>query len=295
MSAQIRLCIPTIYLAKATECSLRLIIMRLENRVAIITGAGSGIGRAAAQLFAKEGARIVVADLDRNKGEETAQNIRAKGGQSIFVYADVTKSSLVESAVSEAISEFGKVDILYNSAGVDIFVINPKADGTVVGTLEEDWDRLLAINLKGAFLFAKYTLPHMMKQRRGVVINMGSEYGVVGGLASAAYCASKGGIVLLTKQMALDYAPYNIRVNCICPCNVDTPLMEKGLATSEDPQAMRRNWEKIMPLGRFSKPEEIAAGALYLASDDASFVTGTVLSIDGGVTAGGTHTYWRQP
>ncbi len=178
---------------------------------------------------------------------------------------------------------------------MDIFVINPKADGTVVGTLEEDWDRLLAINLKGTFLFAKYTLPHMMKQRRGVVINMGSEYGIVGGLASAAYCASKGGIVLLTKQMALDYAPYNIRVNCICPCNVDTPLMEKGLATSEDPQAMRRTWEKIMPLGRFSKPEEIAAGALYLASDDASFVTGTVLSIDGGVTAGGTHTYWRPP
>jgi NAD(P)-dependent dehydrogenase (short-subunit alcohol dehydrogenase family) len=111
---------------------------------------------------------------------------------------------------------------------VDIFVINPKADGTVVGTLEEDWDRLLAINLKGAFLFAKYTLPHMMKQRRGVVINMGSEYGVVGGLASAAYCASKGGIVLLTKQMALDYAPYNIRVNCICPCNVDTPLWRRA-------------------------------------------------------------------
>jgi len=269
--------------------------MRLENRVAIITGAGSGIGRAAAQLFAKEGARIVVADLDRDRGEETVQNIRAKGGQSIFVYADVTKSSLVESAVSEAISEFGRVDILYNSAGVDIFVINPKADGTVVGTREEDWDRLLDINLKGTFLFCKYAIPHMMKQRRGVVINMGSEYGIVGGLTSAAYCASKGGVVLLTKQMALDYAPYNIRVNCICPCNVDTPLMEKGLATSEDPQAMRRTWEKIMPLRRFSKPEEIAAGALYLASDDASFVTGTVLSIDGGVTAGGTHTYWRQP
>jgi meso-butanediol dehydrogenase / (S,S)-butanediol dehydrogenase / diacetyl reductase len=269
--------------------------VRLENQVAIITGAGSGIGRAAAQLFAKEGARIVVADLDRGRGEETVSGIRANGGQSIFVDADVTKASLVESAVAKTISEFGKVDILYNSAGVDIFVINPKADGSVVGTREEDWDRLLDINLKGAFLFCKYTLPHMMKQRRGVVINMGSEYGIVGGLASAAYCASKGGVVLLTKQMALDYAPYNIRVNCICPCNVDTPLMEKGLATSEDPQAMRRTWENIMPLRRFSKPEEIAAGALYLASEDASFVTGTVLSIDGGVTAGGTHTYWRSP
>jgi len=274
---------------------IEVLPLKLENRVALITGAGSGIGKAAAQLFAKEGARIVVADLDRGRGEDTAKKIRASGGQSIFVETDVTKSSLIEAAVSKTISEFGTIDILYNSAGVDIFVINPKADGTVVGTLEEDWDRLLAINLKGAFLFAKYTLPHMMKQRRGVVINMGSEYGIVGGLASAAYCASKGGIVLLTKQMALDYAPYNIRVNCICPCNVETPLMEKGLATSEDPEAMRRTWEKIMPLGRFSKPEEIAAGALYLASDDASFVTGTVLSIDGGVTAGGTHTYWRAP
>ncbi|HKM76853.1 MAG TPA: SDR family oxidoreductase [Candidatus Bathyarchaeia archaeon] len=274
---------------------LEVFSLKLENKVALITGAGSGIGKAAAQLFAKEGARIVVADLDRERGEDTAKKIRADGGQSIFVETDVTKSSLVEATVSKTISEFGRVDILYNSAGVDIFVINPKADGTVVGTLEEDWDRLLAINLKGAFLFAKYTLPHMMKQRRGVVINMGSEYGIVGGLASAAYCASKGGVVLLTKQMALDYAPYNIRVNCICPCNVDTPLMEKGLATSENPQAMRKTWEKIMPLRRFSKPEEIAAGALYLASDDASFVTGTVLSIDGGVTAGGTHTYWRSP
>jgi len=274
---------------------LEVFSLKLENKVALITGAGSGIGKAAAQLFAKEGARIVVADLDRERGEDTAMKIRADGGQSIFVETDVTKSSLVEATVSKTISEFGRVDILYNSAGVDIFVINPKADGTVVGTLEEDWDRLLAINLKGAFLFAKYTLPHMMKQRRGVVINMGSEYGIVGGLASAAYCASKGGVVLLTKQMALDYAPYNIRVNCICPCNVDTPLMEKGLATSENPQAMRKTWEKIMPLRRFSKPEEIAAGALYLASDDASFVTGTVLSIDGGVTAGGTHTYWRSP
>ena len=274
---------------------IEVLPLKLENRVALITGAGSGIGKAAAQLFAKEGARIVVADLDRGRGEDTAKKIRAGGGQSIFVETDVTKSSLVEAAVSKTISEFGRIDILHNSAGVDIFVINPKADGTVVGTLEEDWDRLLAINLKGAFLFAKYTLPHMMKQRSGVVINMGSEYGVVGGLASAAYCASKGGIVLLTKQMALDYAPYNIRVNCICPCNVETPLMEKGLATSEDPEAMKRTWEKIMPLGRFSKPEEIAAGALYLASDDASFVTGTVLSIDGGVTAGGTHTYWRPP
>ena len=153
----------------------------MENKVALITGSGSGIGKAAAQLFAKEGARIVVADLDRGRGEDTVKKIRAGGGQSIFVETDVTKSSLVEEAVSKTISEFGSIDILSNSTGADIFVINPKADGNIVGTLEEDWDRLLAINLKGAFLFAKYTLPHMMKQRRGVVINMGSGYGLVGG------------------------------------------------------------------------------------------------------------------
>jgi len=267
--------------------------MKLQDRVAIITGAGSGIGRAAAQLFAKEGARIVVADLDPRGGEETVKRIRANGGQAIFLETDVTKSSMVETTVSKTISQYGRVDILFNSAGLDIFIINPNADGTVVGTREEEWDRLLAINLKGTFLFSKYTIPHMMKQKQGVVLNMGSEYGIVGGLASAAYCASKGGVVLLTKQMAIDYAPYNIRVNCICPCNVETPLMDKGLAASGDPAAVKKSTVKIMPLGRFSRPEEIAAAALYLSSDDASFVTGTTLVIDGGVTAGGTHTYWR--
>ena len=267
--------------------------MKLRDRVAIITGAGSGIGRATALLFAKEGARIVVADIDPKKGEETVNTIRKDGGQSILIETDVTRSSSIENAVSKTISHFGRIDILHNSAGVDLFVINPKADGTAAGTLEEDWDKLLAINLKGTFLFCKFTLPHMMKQKSGVILNMGSEYGLVGGLASAAYCASKGGIVMLTKQMAIDYAPYNVRVNCICPCNVDTPLMEKGLATCEDPKAARQTWMNIMPLRRFSKPEEIAAAALYLASDDAAFITGTSFIIDGGVTAGGTHTYWR--
>ena len=268
--------------------------MRLRDRVAIITGGGSGIGRATALLFAKEGARVVVADVDTKNGEETVKKIRADGGpESILIKMDVTKSSSIEMTVSETVSHFGKIDILHNSAGVDIFVINPKADGTVVGTREEEWDKLLAINLKGTFLFCKYALPHMMNQKSGVIINMGSEYGIVGGLASAAYCASKGGIVMLTKQMALDYAPYNIRVNCICPCNVDTPLMRKGLETTKDPEIARQKWMNIMPLRRFSTPEEIAAAALYLASDDASFVTGTALIIDGGVTAGGTHTYWQ--
>jgi NAD(P)-dependent dehydrogenase (short-subunit alcohol dehydrogenase family) len=269
--------------------------MKLRDRVAIVTGAGSGIGRAAAQLFSKEGARVVVADIDSAGGEETVRKVRAEGGEAMFCKTDVTESSAVQAVVSKTISQFGKIDILYNCAGVDIFIINPKADGTVVGTREEEWDRLLAINLKGTFLFCKYAIPHMMKQRRGVIINMGSEYGIIGGLASAAYCASKGGVVLLTKQMALDYAPYNIRVNCICPTNVDTPLMEKGLATSTDPEATKQAWINVMPLRRFAKPEEIAMAALYLASDDASFVTGAAFSIDGGVTAGGAHTYWRQP
>ena len=267
--------------------------MRLRDRVAIITGGGSGIGRATALVFAKEGARIVVADVDLKRGEETVNTIKKSGGESLLIETDVTKSSSVENAVTETISRFGKVDILHNSAGVDLFVINPRADGTAAGTLEEDWDKLLAINLKGTFLFCKYTLPYMMKQKSGVILNMGSEYGLVGGLASAAYCASKGGVVMLSKQMAIDYAPYNIRVNCICPCNVETPLMEKGLATTEDPKTAKQTWMNIMPLRRFSKPEEIAAAALYLASDDASFITGTSFVIDGGVTAGGTHTYWR--
>ncbi len=269
--------------------------MKLENQVAVITGAGSGIGKAAAQLFAKEGARVAVVDLDPRGGEQTVRTISAEGGQAMFIQTDVTKAQMIEEAVSKIVAQFGKIDILYNCAGVDIFVLFPNADGTVVGTGEVEWDTLLDINLKGTFLFCKYVLPHMMKQKRGVVLNMGSDYGIVGGLASAAYCASKGGIVLLTKQMALDYAPFNIRVNCICPTNAETPLNDKGLAATGDPEGTRRSLLSLIPLGRFARPEEIAKAALYLASDDGSFVTGTAFSIDGGVTAGGTATYLRRP
>jgi NAD(P)-dependent dehydrogenase (short-subunit alcohol dehydrogenase family) len=269
--------------------------MRLENQVAVVTGAASGIGKAAAQLFAKEGARVAVVDLDRHGGEETVRTITAEGGQAIFVQVDVTKSQMIEDAVSRIVSEFGKIDVLYNCAGVEIFVLFPKADGTVVGTREIEWDTLLDINLKGTFLFCKYVIPHMMKRKRGVVLNMGSDMGIVGGLASAAYCASKGGVVLMTKQMALDYAPFNIRVNCICQTNAETPLNDKGMAVTGDPEGTRKLLFKLIPLGRFATSQEIAKAALYLASDDGCFVTGATFTIDGGVTAGGTATYLRRP
>lgn len=249
--------------------------MRLKGKVAIVTGGGSGIGEATALTFAKEGARITVADVADSAGNNTVEQIRASGGDGIYVHADVTSASEIQGVVRETIGNYGKLDVLFNNAGIAMRL-------GVAELPEEDWDRCIAINLKGAYLGSKYAIPAMIANGGGSIINTASIYGIVGGLNRAAYVASKGGIVNLTRGMALDYANNNIRVNCICPGFTDTPLIKNFVETPTKYKALVDQH----PMGRLAKPLDVAYGALYLASDESAFVTGIALPIDGGYTAG---------
>lgn len=247
--------------------------MRLKDKVAVITGAGVGIGREAALLFSREGAKVVVADIAPETGEETAQLIKQRGGEAIFVRADVSKASDAERLVSETIARYGRLDILYNNAGV-LGKVASVGDAT-----EEDWDRVISINLKGVFLCSKYAVGEMVQGGGGVIINSASTMGLVGLPGNTAYSASKGGVIQFTKTMALEYAASHIRVNCICAGWIDTPMN-----ANLDERVLK--WTvRETPIGRLGKPEEVAQAALYLASDESSFVTGTALVIDGGWTA----------
>lgn len=254
--------------------------MKLKDRIAIVTGGGSGIGRATALLFASEGATIIVADTDEKTGKETVQLIISANGNAEFVTCDVSQSPDVRKLTDTAVNKFEKIDILFNNAGI-------AGQHPVTEISEADWDRVLAVNLRGVFLCSKYAIPHMVKNGGGVIVNTASAVGLVGSAGQASYCASKGGVVLLTKAMALDYAKDNIRVNCICPGVVRTPLVERFLSgfKGEERAKMEEMFRSVSPLNRYSQPEEIARGVLYLASDDASFVTGIALPIDGGWTA----------
>ncbi len=250
--------------------------MKLKGKVAVITGAGSGIGRAAALLFAEEGAKVVVADYSVAGGQETVKQIKAKGGEATFVATDVSKAADVQKMIKTAIDKYGRLDILYNNAGIE----GPL--GPTENVSEADWDRVLSVNLKGVFLGSKHAIPQMLKQGGGVIINTASIAGLVGVANMPAYCASKGGIVLLTKTMALEYARKNIRVNCICPGAVKTPMLDRFTGSQPEAEKFLR---ESQPVGRWGEPEEIAQAALYLASEQSSFVTGTTLIVDGGLTA----------
>jgi len=252
--------------------------MRLAGKVAIITGAGAGIGRATALLFAKEGAEVVVADFDPEGGKETVRLIEEKGGRAIFLPVDVSKAADVKRMVKTTVERCGRLNILVNNAG-----IYTQAD--VVQATEEEWDRILDVNLKGVFLCSKYSIPEMIKGGGGSIVNIGSEAGIVGIKNQVAYNVSKSGVIALTRSMALDFAPHNIRVNCLCPGRTLTPLVEQVITEAQDPESMRRALEDDRPLKRMGRPEEIAAGILYLASDESSYATGSILSIDGGYTA----------
>ena len=249
--------------------------MRLKDKVAIITGAASGIGKATAKLFAEHGAKVVVADIDSEGSEQTVTEIRDKGNVAIFINTDVTVKSDTQNLVTQTIETFGKLDILFNNAGIAMRL-------PVAELPEEDWYRCLDVNLNGVFLCAKAAIPAMKKNGSGVIINMSSIYGIVGADVRAAYVASKGAVTNLTRGMALDYAQDNIRVNCICPGFVETPLVSGVVRTPEEYQKLADKH----PMRRLGQPIEIAYGALYLASDESAFVTGIALPIDGGYTAG---------
>ena len=251
----------------------------LENKVAIVTGAASGIGRAIALLFAREGAAVVLTDLNEAGGREVEQEISANDGRAIFEGTDVTRDADCGRIAALAEEAFGGLHVVVNCAGII-------RRASVLELSEEDWDRVMAVNVKSMFLMSRHAIPLIARTGGGSIINMASGWGLAGGPKAAVYCASKGAVVLLTKAMAIDHGPQNIRVNCICPGDTDTGMLRNEAQQLGEPgdkflaEAARR------PLGRVGRPEEIAQAALYLASDASSFVTGTALVVDGGGLAG---------
>lgn len=247
----------------------------LQDKVALVTGAGSGIGEATARLFGTEGARVVVADIRAEAAQATARAIVEAGGIALPLRADVTQAQEVEAMIQTTVRTYGGLDVLCNNAGIGVH-------GDVVELAEQDWDRVIDLNLKGVFLGCKYAIPQMMQRGGGSIINTASIMGLVGGSLSAVYPASKGAVVLLTKNAALDYARYNIRVNCICPGHIETPLLQRLFA--REPERRAQLLQRY-PLGRLGQASDIAQAALFLASEESSFVTGSALVVDGGYTA----------
>ncbi|HEX6656356.1 MAG TPA: glucose 1-dehydrogenase [Candidatus Limnocylindria bacterium] len=251
--------------------------MRLQDKVAIITGAGSGMGRVAAQMFAAEGASIVVAEFDQAAGDETVRLVTEAGGQATFVQADVSREDDARRMVEEAVSAYGRVDVLYNNAGV-----MPEADHSVIDTDVETWDKVMAVNLRGVFLGCKHAIPRMVEQGSGSVINISSFVAILGcSVPQDAYTASKGAVLSLTRSLAVQFGPSGVRTNAICPGPIETPLLMDWLVKDEEAKRLRlaRN-----PTGRFGKPEEVVNLAIYLASDESRWTNGAAMVIDGGIT-----------
>lgn len=252
--------------------------MRLANKVALITGGTSGIGKATAELFAKEGARVVITGRNEQRGQALADEIGRHFARPLVITTDVSRPADCHRAVDQTIETFGSLHILFNNAGV--FYAHDAIECS-----EQEWDEQIDVNLKGTFLMSKYSLPHLIRQGGGVIINNSSGWGLVGGDKAVAYCASKGGIVLLTKAMAIDHGRQGVRVNCICPGDVDTPMLP------QDAKFRQMRWEDYLagaanrPMGRVGTPEEIAKVVLFLASDDSSFMTGAAVAVDGGGSA----------
>jgi NAD(P)-dependent dehydrogenase (short-subunit alcohol dehydrogenase family) len=251
----------------------------LVGKKAIITGGASGIGRAAALLFVSAGAAVVIADIDDQGGEALAKKIHAGGGEGIYVHCDVTKAEDCQRTVQRTINSFGGVDILFNNAGII-------RRASVIDTTEEQWDRVMAVNVKSIFLMSKYTIPHMVQAGGGVILNTSSGWGLVGGRDAVSYCASKAAVVNLTRAMALDHGAQNIRVNCICPGDTDTPMLRVEARQLGENEKTFLDDAAERPLQRIGTPQDIAQAALYLCSDAASYVTGSTLVVDGGGLAG---------
>jgi NAD(P)-dependent dehydrogenase (short-subunit alcohol dehydrogenase family) len=254
-------------------------INQLTGKTAIITGAASGIGRFTALLFAREGAAVVLMDINESAGQAVATEIVAQGGRAIFEAGDVTRAADCQRVIERAARDFGAIHVLFNNAGII-------RRASVVELSETDWDRVMAVNVKSMFLMSRQAIPIIAAAGGGSIINTASGWGLAGGPRAAVYCASKGAVVLLTKAMAIDHGPQNIRVNCICPGDTDTAMLRNEAQQLGEPNEKFLAEGAKRPLGRVGKPEEIAQAALYLASDASSFVTGTALVIDGGGLAG---------
>ena len=253
---------------------------RLEGKVCVITGAGSGIGRASALLFAREGANVIVADVDRAGADETVKQIHAAGGTANVVIADVTEPAQAQRLADETAQAQGRIDVLFNNAGIS-------GVGTAHDTSVELWDKVMAVNVRGVFLVSKFVVPHMIQKKKGSIINMSSTIAEIGLAQRASYAASKGAVLALTRAMQVDYAPFGIRVNALLPGTIQTPFVEKYLRESypnrEDGLNAIRKRQLTSELG---KPEDVASAALFLASDESSFVMGSGLFVDGGVRGG---------
>jgi len=253
--------------------------MRLEGKVALITGGTTGIGSATAELFAREGAAVAITGRNTERGEQVVETIVANGGEALFIRSDARFADQCRQAVDETLARFGKIDILFNNAGV----FHPR---TIPECTEEEWDETIDSSLKGAFLMSKYVLPSMIEQGSGSIIHTSSGWGILGGDKAAAYCAAKGGLVVMAKAMAIDHGPDGIRVNCVCPGDVMTSMLH------DDAAKRGMTWDdyaagaKDRPLGRIGTVDEIADAVLFLASDESSFVTGEALVVDGGGVAG---------
>lgn len=251
--------------------------MRLEDKVAIITGAGSGMGRVAAQMFAAEGAKVVVAEYDEKAGGETLDLVRAAGGEATFVRTDVSSEADAAAMVAAAMDRYGRVDVLYNNAGV-----MPELDHSVLDTDVATWDQVMAINVRGVFLGCKYAIPHMVEQGSGSVINISSFVALLGcSVPQDAYTASKGAVLSLTRSLAVQFGPQGVRSNAICPGPIETPMLMDWLVKDE---AARQTRLARNPTGRFGKPEEIVNVAIYLASDESRWTNGAHFVIDGGIS-----------
>ena len=246
--------------------------------MAVVTGASLGIGRATAMAFARERAFVAIVALDRERGEAAAKEIQAGGSEALFTRTDISSEAEVRAMVDQVMGRWGRLDILVNNAGIYL-------QGDVLQTTAEDWQRILAINLTGAFLCTKYAVPAMAENGGGVIINVSSEAGLVGIKGQVAYNVSKGGLIALTRGCAVDLAERGIRVNSVCPGTTETPLVQEAVSRAPDPAQARRQLEVVRPLNRLGTPEEIGSAILYLASDEAAYATGSILSIDGGYTA----------
>jgi NAD(P)-dependent dehydrogenase (short-subunit alcohol dehydrogenase family) len=251
--------------------------MTFENQVAIVTGAAKGIGWGIAKVFCEKGAKVVVVDWDEETGRRTVEELCAKGGEAIFVHCDVSNEEQVKAMIDTTLKTFGRIDILVNNAGIGVYK-------SVLDATSEDWDRCQAVNLKGVFLCSKYAIPQMQKLGKGAIVNISSvhSFATVNGVAP--YAASKGGITALTRNMAIDYGP-TIRVNSIAPGWVLTPLIQSIFDSYDDPADQQRQVEKRQVMKRIGQPEDIGEAAAFLASDEASFITGAQLFVDGGLTA----------